>query len=214
MLALQKEQGVGAVVATPHFYADDESPQMFLKRRTEACEALLRVYDPQKHPLVYLGAEVAFFNGMGRSRHIRELAIAGTGTLLVEMPFSEWSDSEMKEIYFLRESLGLIPVIAHVERYLKYQKPNAIRSLASNGAIIQSNATYFTEPKNGKKAIKMLLHGDIHLLGSDCHNMTNRMPNLYEAVSRIVQNNGEAALEQMRLLQDFLLKDAISIDKI
>lgn len=214
MLELQQKQNISAIVATPHYYADDESPQTFLKRRMAACEKLLRVYDAQKYPPIYLGAEVAFFNGMGRSQRIRELSVLGTNAILVEMPFSEWGDSEIKEIYFLRESLGLIPIIAHVERYLKYQNPSAIRSLVSNGAIIQSNSTYFTDPKIGKKAIKLFLHGEIHLLGSDCHNTTSRAPTLEEAVFKIVQSHGEAALEQMRLLQNFLLKDAISIDKM
>ena len=40
MLGMQTSQGVGTVIATPHFYANDETVAAFLKRRAEASEAL------------------------------------------------------------------------------------------------------------------------------------------------------------------------------
>ena len=33
LINMQKAQGVGTVIATPHFYADDESVESFLERR-------------------------------------------------------------------------------------------------------------------------------------------------------------------------------------
>lgn len=212
MLEAAAEQGIGAMIATPHFYPEEESPQFFLKRRRAACSQLLTVYDPNIHPAVYLGAEVAFFSGIGHSRIIRELAVLGTDVILVEMPFSEWTASTVEEIYFLRESLGLIPVIAHVERYAKYQKRGTLKKLIANGALIQSNANYFIDPKNSKKALKQFRHGDINVLGSDTHNMTSRPQNLKQAVSLIAENGGGKELERMDMLGKFLLENAIRID--
>ena len=41
MLRESRRQGVELVCATPHFYADEEDPASFLRRRGEAaCEAL------------------------------------------------------------------------------------------------------------------------------------------------------------------------------
>lgn len=40
MLLALKEQGIDAVAATPHFYANDESVEDFLKRRQASFEAL------------------------------------------------------------------------------------------------------------------------------------------------------------------------------
>lgn len=213
LLEAAHAEGIKAIVATPHFYPDEESPRSFLKRRRKACELLLSAYDPEVHPTVYIGAEVAYFNGIGRSRYMRDLAIEGTNVILVEMPFSEWSESFVEEIRFLRESLGMIPVIAHIERYLKYQKKGTLKKLLTGGALIQSNATNFIDIKTVKTAMKMLLRNDIHLLGSDCHNTENRPQNLRSALSVIASKKGSGCLEQMSSLAEFLLADAIAIDQ-
>lgn len=215
MLKVMKEQGVSTVIATPHFYPQEESPHSFLKRRKKACERLLEVYDPAQHPKIYLGAEVAYFSGIGRSRYVKDLVIEGTNVILVEMPFTEWSDSVFSEIYCLRETLGLIPIIAHFERYSSGKKRGALKKICANGALIQSNAGHFLDPKNGKKAVRAFCKGEIQLLGSDCHNMTVRLPNLNHALDRIVQHkDGMAMLDEMQNLQEFLLNGAISIENI
>lgn len=213
ILSAEREQGISAVIATPHFYPEEESLESFLDRRKAARERLLSVYDADLYPTVYLGAEVAFFAGIGRSRFTSELAVVGTNMILVEMPFARWSETEIDEICFLRDSIGLIPVIAHIERYAKYQKRGTIEKLMKNGVLLQSNAEYLINPKTSKKAIKQFLSGEIAVLGSDCHNMTSRLPNLAQAINLIEQNEGRFALEQLILLENFLLKDAISIEK-
>ena len=50
LLQLLDRQGIDAVIATPHFYAEQESPQEFLLRRKKASEQL-------KNAEVLLGAE-------------------------------------------------------------------------------------------------------------------------------------------------------------
>ena len=40
MLRMERDQGVDAVVLTPHFYRDRERPEHFQKRRWAAAEAL------------------------------------------------------------------------------------------------------------------------------------------------------------------------------
>ena len=39
MLRLEAQQGISRVVATPHFYAREDTPERFLDRRQEAVEA-------------------------------------------------------------------------------------------------------------------------------------------------------------------------------
>lgn len=215
MLKTMNDQGISTVIATPHFYPQEETPESFLARRRKACEKLLCEYDPVLYPKIYLGAEVAYFSGIGRSRYVKDLVIEGTNVILVEMPFTEWSDSVISEIYCLRETLGLIPIIAHYERYIGRQKRGMLKKLCANGALIQSNAGHFIDLKDGKKAVRAFCKGDIQLLGTDCHNMTVRVPNLHGALSLIAQHkDGVAMLEEMLSLQEFLLSGAISIENI
>jgi len=56
MLERMQAQGIGRVVATPHFYANDESVDAFLQRRSAAWEKIEGCL--QNSPEVLLGAEV------------------------------------------------------------------------------------------------------------------------------------------------------------
>ena len=61
LLRMLQQQGVTTLAATPHFYAR-ETPEAFLKRRQEAVAKLPIMEDG---PRMLLGAEVAYFSGMG-----------------------------------------------------------------------------------------------------------------------------------------------------
>lgn len=89
MLRMLQEQGVERVIATPHFYADENPPDVFLRRRADAWEHL-RAHLTQGLPHVLLGAEVHYFQGISRTAQVRQLCIQDTGVLLLEMPFSGW----------------------------------------------------------------------------------------------------------------------------
>jgi len=80
LLNLLANQGIETVVATPHFYANDESVENFLKRRTESYEILSqRLYDGL--PKIFLGAEVRYYQGISRMPDINKLCIDGTNHL-------------------------------------------------------------------------------------------------------------------------------------
>jgi protein-tyrosine phosphatase len=51
----------------------------------------------------------------------------------------------------------------------------------------------------------MLKKDQIHLLGSDCHNLTSRSPNLEEAVNIIRETLGREALERIWHYQQQIL---------
>lgn len=200
-------QGVGRVVATPHFYANYNSPERFLRKRAAAIEELTEaVREKPNLPQLCYGAEVYFFNGISECEALPELAISGTKCLLLEMPFSRWSDSMYRQILQIHERFGLIPVIAHVDRYLRPFRTNEVFArLSELPVVVQANADFFTERSSRRKAIRLLKDGHIHLLGSDCHNMTNRKPNLGQARQIIAEAAGDAFLQQMQVLEADLL---------
>lgn len=209
MLALSREQGVSAVVATPHFYPEEEAPQRFLSRREAAVRRMLEGgYSWPAYPEVFLGAEVAFYDGICRSSQIGALCIEGTRLLLVEMPVCRWSDRMLEELYGLREGLGLLPVVAHVERYLPLQRRRTLDRLLEHGVLIQASASFFAARKTAWRAMRLFRRGSIHLLGSDCHNCTTRPPNLKAALDRIEKKVGAEQAERWSLLGRQLLEDA------
>jgi protein-tyrosine phosphatase len=85
-----------------------------------------------------------------------------------------------------------------VDRYIRplrtYGIPQRLEELP---VLVQANASFFCEGLASGMAMKMLKRQQIHLLGSDCHNMTTRKPNLAEAVQKIRQRLGEEALSHI-----------------
>ena len=197
MLELMAQQQVHTVVATPHFYASRDLPEAFLERRKKCFQAL----GPQKpgHPQVILGAEVAYFDGMGRNAEVLEqLQIGNSGLLLVEMPFAQWTNRMVREVCDLPLQTGLTPVLAHVDRYCSNDRLYGhMETLLDCGVLFQCNADAFLSFFRRMSIGKLLRYEAIHFLGSDSHNLSSRMPNLGEAAQVIRQKWGDRLLSQI-----------------
>jgi len=181
MLEALAAQGVGCAVATPHFYAEENSPEDFLERRAASMEKLTEIWRPGL-PILKLGAEVCYFEGISRCESLDALKIEGTELLLLEMPFCRWSQRTLQEVWELQASRATV-LLAHIERYLYWQDGETWDALAKWGVLNQCNATFFQRWLTRHKAIRMLREGKIHLLGSDSHNMDDRPPRLDAALA-------------------------------
>ncbi len=190
MLERMQAQGIGRVVATPHFYANDESVDAFLKRRSAAWEKIEGCL--QNSPEVLLGAEVRYYEGISRMDGLKKLCVRNSRLLLLEMPFRPWSEYAVREVVDIACQSNIIPVIAHVERYLFLQKKGVAERLLQSGALFQVNSSFLTGWKQRRRAINMFKNGQIHFIGSDCHNLTDRPPNAAEAFSLLEKKLGSA----------------------
>ena len=188
MLKAQAEQGIDHVVLTPHFYANQNSPEIFLQRRAQAYERLKTVLSPEL-PQVYLGAEVQYFEGICNAENLNRLCLGGERLLLLEMPFHPWTQRMVPDAMELNSRSDMQVILAHIERYFNFAKPEMWDDLRNNGLLMQSNATFFLDHKTQKKALDMYERGLIHFIASDCHNMTVRPPNLKKAYDLIKDNH-------------------------
>ena len=48
-----------------------------------------------------------------------------------------------------------------------------------------------------KKLFKLLDTGHIHLIGSDCHNLTSRYPDYEDGVKEIIKKSGQEAVDTL-----------------
>lgn len=184
MLRASLVQGVDTMVATSHYYADEEYPDAFLQRRTQALEALQEamLFSPDVYPEIIPAAEVLYFPGISEAEDIAKLKIAGTNAILIEPPMLPWRDSMLDEIADLRQTQGCIPVIAHVDRFMAYlNDAKLIDRVLERKMLVQVNADYFLNPKTERAAFQNLKKRKIHVVGSDCHNLLDREPNLGSA---------------------------------
>lgn len=189
MLKLSFDMGIDTMISTSHYYSNCENIDNFLGRRDAKLQKLKHSLESINGiPQIVMGAEVAFFSGMSDVKDLRKLCIGSTNYMLLEMPFCEWSSLTTKELTRLINNLGIIPIIAHVERYFSHRqkKPN-IEELLSLGVAIQTNAGALINASQKRSILKLLAAGKIHLLGSDCHNMIERRPNLDSAI-KIIEN--------------------------
>ena len=196
MLDALIEQQVDTVLATPHFFAGEESVDEFLRRRNRAYDTLCsRIGD--RDVRVLCGAEVKYYAGISRMADLDKLAIGHTRLLLLEMSMEKWTDFTIQELTELAGTRGLKIVMAHIERYLGYVDIKTIRRLCENGLYIQVNAGFFERVLSRNKACRLLDAGLIHFIGSDCHNLTSRPPRIASAYELIRKRFGEEFLSQM-----------------
>lgn len=174
-------QGTDLMVSTSHFYAMEEYPTEFLKRRNEAAQRLENavLYSAEVYPKIVLGTEVLFFPGISEAEEIKLLQIGLSGSILIEPPMAPWTDDMLDEIQQMGRNFNLRPIIAHVDRYMTIQQDHSlIDRVLQRDFVVQVNGTYFLNPDTQKAALKNLKAGKIHLIGSDSHNLTTRPPNL------------------------------------
>ena len=203
MLRMEAEQGVSCVIATPHFYPRYDTPGNFLEKRAVAMAQVREAVEQGDHiPQVILGAEVYFFPGMSESDQLSLLTLEGGKSILIEMPPPPWTEDMYRELEAIRTRRGIIPIIAHLDRYISPIHTYGIpKRLAQLPVLVQTNAEFFLHWRTAGMAMRMLKAGQIHLLGSDCHNVSTRKPNLGEALQRIRCKLGEAPLMRMEQYQ-------------
>ena len=206
MLQELSRQGVTKVAATPHFYAEKESVESFLTRRNEAFE-LLKPHLSGQEPQILLGAEIKYYQGISKLNSLKALQLEDSGILLIEMPFSHWTEYTVKEISDIASNGDLTVVIAHIERYMRLGNRKNISRLQNCDVLIQANAEFFSNVFTRNKALNMLYNGDIQLIGTDCHNMTVRRPNMNKAVDSINKKFGNEFLEIINDYQADLLNN-------
>ena len=207
LLRMSKEQGVTTMVSTSHFYADQESPEHFLRRRAHA----FRKIEPElgsDTPSLLFGAEVLYFYGISRSKEVRDLAIEGTNLILIELPFHPWPENMIDDLLSFKYASGLDIVLAHVERYQDIQKKNIFQQIFEyDEFLIQCNAEAFLYHRSKKLAFKLLKEEKLDFIGSDCHSTEHRPPKIAEAKKVFVKKFGEAAWEDFCRRSESILEE-------
>lgn len=209
MLECEAAQGVDILVATPHFYAWGDRVEEFLRRRQDAWDTLAAARTPEL-PRVCLGAEVAFFPGISTAKQLSELTIQGTNVLLLEMPFQPWSETNLEEVRALLERRQLRVILAHLERYLSIPgNRKRVEELLELPVTVQINAESLLDWRQRGRLVRMFRRGQAQLLGSDCHGIHHRRPNLGQGREVLLKKLGQSQLDQMDRAGELLLPEGV-----
>ncbi len=205
MLEMESSIGVKHIVATPHFYAHRMRVADFVHNRAAAFESIRPQLEAANLTDIRLGAEVHYFEGIGRADRLPELLIQGTRTILLEMPFLSWDEQVYRDVYDLTAKKNYRVVLAHIERYTELQKKllfskSVFDRILELPLVLQINAGSFEDKKKARFCDRLIERGADIIVGSDCHNISTRRPNLDIAKSHIISNFGETAFDIMQKL--------------
>ena len=209
LLRMEAEQGVRRVVATPHFYAQSDAPERFLKRREAAVSRLREAMEGiPELPRLSIGAEVHYFPGIGETEILSEMSIDNGRFVLIEMPMTIWTEKMYQELENIHNNLGLIPIIAHIDRYIRPMQTYGIpERLTDLPVVVQANASFFQRFSTKRMALRMLEKGQIHLLGTDCHNLKDRTVNMKQTVELIEMKLGREAIVRLNACERWVLSE-------
>lgn len=193
----EREQGVDQIILTPHYGPKFGHPDasMLKERYMELCERA-RQYYPEIQ--LYLGSELYYQQEtVSDLNNGKALTMNGTRYVLVEFNVTDsysYICRAMQDLCYA----GYIPIIAHAERYeAVFGHVKRVEELMNMGAYIQLNAESLVGGLFNKKAsfCKKLIKEDfMHFLGSDCHDLRNRRPNMKPAAQVLIKKNAEHIL--------------------
>ena len=191
MLRMSVNQGVGAIVATPHSWGIDNCG---VKHMLSQYEDLRRVVEERQIPVeLHLGCEM-LVDADTVDACIRKLdagrypTLAGSRFVLTEFDPYETRDN-MEHCLERIIAAAYVPVIAHVERYRRIAMPD-VKALKSLGAMIQINAYSIANEKNAQTrqlANDCLSERLVDLIGSDAHRLDHRPPVIEDGAVAIIQ---------------------------
>jgi protein-tyrosine phosphatase len=159
-------QGVTAVCLTPHLsasHAETGAPAAH-----DQAFAALRAAAPAV-PALHRGAEIMLDRPLpARVAEMRQVTLAGTRYVLVEFPRLVTFQAAAAALAHVVE-LGLIPVLAHPERYACCT-PEAVRRWRAIGAVSQVDGPTLSATRGrGVRARALLAEGLADILAGDNH---------------------------------------------
>lgn len=193
-----KNQGVEKVLATPHFYASRLSIDSYVEKISVAFHKLKERTEGMELPELLCGSEVYFFKGISTHEDLHKLCINSTKYIMVELPYRTLDRRIEDELNDIAINRGLIPILAHCDRYLKYNSFDTIARLFRYGDIEgQVNADALCQGLGKRKALQFIKGGYCAYLGSDAHNMTTRPPRIADALAYVERKLGPDAVDQL-----------------
>lgn len=199
--------GAGGAVATPHFYPENTSVELFKKRRASAVEHFKGTCLSERCP-VYVGAEVAVCRYLERMPELSELCIAGTNVLLLEMPFVRWTEEIIKTVESIRK-LGFEVILAHPDRY----EERGVEALFERGFRGQLNIASLATKNSWRRRrlLRWVDDGHILAIGTDIHRPEVRDDR--NAFPRGIEVLGEDRLEMLKKSTSELLNGANELSR-
>lgn len=212
ILELMKAQGITDVIATPHFYPADDNLEEFLEASQNAFNELTKHSVKRGLPNILLGCELLYFGGISNTDAILKFCLGKSNLLLLELTDNCIDNTLFKDILKIRQTFGVEPIIAHVERYCGAKKYNKfIKFLIANDVPVQINADSVLIPQMSRVIKKLMKAPLFCVMGTDAHSVDMRPPKLAEALDLIAKNYGEDCRQRLLHNAEYLYHEIAGI---
>ncbi len=187
-----RSQGITDVIATPHFYPHLDSLENFKQKTTAAFDLLSETIKDKDFPNIYLGCEILYYSGISKVSAVKNFTLNNSNYILLELNPYLINRTLQSELLYLRDTVGLIPIIPHIERYYKakgYKK--FIEFVKENNILTQVNATSFFSKRYNKTLEKLITENITTFIGTDSHSLEKRPPLMKLALEYIKDTFGD-----------------------
>ena len=173
LLRYLESQGVKKIIVTPHYIENTLYEATISKKKK-----IIKELEKETNIKLYIGNEVYFSDKTLDLLKEKKLSCLNDSRyLLIELPMSS-KIKDLDEMIFDLTISGIVPIIAHPERYSYVQNDiKYLDKLKESGALFQSNYGSLTGTygKKAEKTIKKLLkNGYISFMGTDIHHIDHK----------------------------------------
>lgn len=188
MLQTLYKEGVRTVLATSHSYPDRKGISAKEQRAlTEEVNAMAKTIAPDLQVLT--GNELYYRDSLVKELQEEEvLTLADSKYILVEFHPSERYDRIQEAVSRLIQN-GYYPVIAHIERVgVLIENKKNVKQLVEMSCYMQVNSKSLMGgffDKRTKAILALMKENLIHFIGSDCHNLETRPPQMEQCVKKL-----------------------------
>lgn len=200
MLEIAKKETIEHIIVTPHFMVGHNTyDQSLLAARMQ--EVQQKIDQNGWSIQLHMGQELFLDPDLEELWEKGAYAsLANSNYLLIEFPMSQ-IPSYTKDVLYRLQLKGLIPIIAHPERYREIQKdPNQLYEFLERGCFAQINTSSMTGifgEKVAQTAKILWEHNMVHFVGSDAHTNTKRAPRFLQSYELATQWVGSEKTQQV-----------------
>ncbi len=193
-------EGIHSAIVTPHY--NDEYPRFPAAEIRARVQAVQQELDRSKIPLrLFAGHEALIKPGLLEDIQTGRIAtLNGSRYLLLELWNTTWLPETERVIFELRAA-GIVPVLAHPERYQAIQKaPERLTTLLSQGVLTQITASSLTGMQGNttrRCAETLLKKGLVSCMASDAHGIHKRPPGVSRGLQRAKELLSDARVQQL-----------------
>ncbi len=211
-----EENGTAVLFVTPHLMYWDSAEELFDIRNQKTDILHEELSDNDSQLIIKTGFEILCDDDIFSVKHFLPYTLAGSRYILIEFNFNKTTEEDVASWCNYLKSFGLVPVIAHPERYgFIKDDTTAINRLSDNGILFQINAGSPAGDFGDAElriSTEMINCGFADFIGSDAHGAVGRNTDMASMIDDYPYECDTSLLEKAaKSNPEYILKDRLFI---